>query len=638
MENNLAPTNLSPDDKRRVEALKRYQILGTPPEQTFDNIARLATQIFDLPVSLISFIDTENVFLKSNVGVEEIRNSPRSNSICTMALGTDEVMVVEDIPNLSRHLMTDPLLVAEMGFKFYAGAPLITHDGFTIGTICVIGRETRTFSEKETTMLKGLARIVMDEIELRLRGIFDAEKRVMDAARLAQLNFNNQSLIAKAPMAIGVLSGRSLKIELANPIILEVWGKTDEVIGKTLKEALPEIESQGFLKILDDVFMSGIPYYGKEVCVLLMRNATMEDVYFNFVYQPLKDGDGNTTSIMIVANEITEEMKARKALQNSERQLENMVMNSASGMAIFSGTELIVESANQPMFEIWGKTEGEALGRSLFDLFPNSLNPASTAALTHVLETRECASFPEVEVTIQTASGAKNLILNIYYVPLFDDDGEVHQIIASVSDITSIVNARKILERLHGDKEATNEFLISTIQELTSANQTMVFTHKDLESTRELLHTMLGKLPANQPGMLNSLHKIEESVQKAEEALKLAGGTDDIGIFNIDIATMTCTPTPALKKLYGYDPDEHMDFPDAMAQVTDEYRPKVMEAISLTIQNGGSFKLDFPVVGFRDRQLRWLRNFGKLDYTDGKVTHFSGVAFEIPGPELETVS
>lgn len=260
MENTLAAGYISPDDKSRVEALKRYQILGTPPEQTFDNIARLATQIFDLPVSLISFIDTENVFLKSNMGVEEIRNSPRSNSICAMALGTGEVTVVEDIPNLNQQLMTDPLLVAEMGFKFYAGAPLITHDGFTIGTICVIGRETRSFSAKETEMLKGLARIVMDEIELRLRGIFDAEKKFKDADRLAQLNFNNQSLIAKAPMAIGVLNGRELVIELANPIILEVWGKTDVVIGQTLEQALPELQGQAFLEILDNVYTSGIPF------------------------------------------------------------------------------------------------------------------------------------------------------------------------------------------------------------------------------------------------------------------------------------------------------------------------------------------------------------------------------------------
>jgi PAS domain S-box-containing protein len=439
MENNLAPGNLSADDKRRVEALQRYQILDTPPEQSFDNIARLATQIFELPVSLISFIDTENVFLKSNMGVEDIRYSPRCNSICAMALGTEEVTVVEDIPHMDQHLLTDPLLVAEMGFKFYAGAPLITYDGFTIGTICVIGRDARAFSEKESLMLKGLARIVMDEIELRLRGIFDAEKKVMDAARIAQQNFNNKSLIANAPMAIGIVTGRELIIELANPRILEVWGKTEQIIGKTLKVVLPELEGQGFLQVLDDVFTSGIPFYGKETCVLLCRHGKIEDVYFNFVYQPLKEAEGPTTSIMIVASDITEEMKARRVLQTSEKQLESMVMNSATGMAIYTGRELIVEMANQTMFDLMGKAECEVIGRSLFDLYPNSNNVTPIDTLMRVFESRETATLTEVRLTLHTLSGTRDIILNISYVPLFDDDGDVQQIIASVNDITQNV-------------------------------------------------------------------------------------------------------------------------------------------------------------------------------------------------------
>lgn len=442
MENKLAPGNLSADDNRRVEALKRYQILNTPPEQSFDNIARLATQIFDLPVSLISFIDTENVFLKSNMGVEEIRNSPRSNSICAMALGKDEVTVVEDIPKMDQHLLADPLLVAEMGFKFYAGAPLITYDGFTIGTICVIGRDARTFTEKETLMLKGLARIVMDEIELRLRGIFDAEKKVIDAARIAQQNFNNESLIANAPMAIGILRSRDMIVELANPKILEVWGKTENVIGKPLREALPELEGQSFLQILDDVFITSEPYYGNEACVLLYRNGQLEDVYFNFVYQPLKDDDGITTSIMIVATEITEQMKERKLLQSSERHLENMVMNSSTGMAVYTGKDLIVETVNQPMCKMMGMTAEEVIGKSLFKLYPDFANVSTIDVLIQIFKTRLPASMHEVDIMVDQGSGPRSMILNINYVPIFDDEGEVHQIIASVNDVTHNVQGR----------------------------------------------------------------------------------------------------------------------------------------------------------------------------------------------------
>lgn len=167
MENIFGISTTSADDAHRVEALKRYSILNTPPEKLFDDIARLATQFFDLPVGLISFVDTENVFLKSNIGVEGIRNSPRNSSICAMAVLTDEVTVLENIPDIDPCALLDPLLAGELGYKFYAGAPLVTPDGFRIGTICVIGKHPRTFSEKEKEILKSLGRIVMHEIELR---------------------------------------------------------------------------------------------------------------------------------------------------------------------------------------------------------------------------------------------------------------------------------------------------------------------------------------------------------------------------------------------------------------------------------------------------------------------------------------
>lgn len=170
-EENMEFNKTPKDDQHRIEALKRYNIFGTPSEKSFDNIAELATDFFDVPISLVTFVDTENVFLKSNVGIEEIRMSPRNNSLCSMALLDDDVTVFNDIANIDPRLLSDPITAAELGFKFYAGAPLITHDGFRIGTICVMDTKTRMFSEKDKRLLKKMATIVMDEIELRLNNI-----------------------------------------------------------------------------------------------------------------------------------------------------------------------------------------------------------------------------------------------------------------------------------------------------------------------------------------------------------------------------------------------------------------------------------------------------------------------------------
>lgn len=101
--------------------------------------------------------------------MEQFTKVPRANSICSKAMLNDEVTVLEDIPNADTCFLTDPYLAGEMGFKFYAGSPLVTYDGFRIGTICVLGMEVRQFSEKEKTILQALGRIVMDEIEIRVK-------------------------------------------------------------------------------------------------------------------------------------------------------------------------------------------------------------------------------------------------------------------------------------------------------------------------------------------------------------------------------------------------------------------------------------------------------------------------------------
>lgn len=333
-------------EQERVDALKRYQILDTAPERSFDNLVKLATQFFNLPISSISFIDTENAFVKAITGVERVSQVPRSSTLCSLALESDDVLVFEDVRNLDPCLFVDAVFIAELGFKFYAGAPIITHDGFRIGTLCIIGSEIREFTLREAELLKSLARIAMDEIELRLTGMAEADLKISSMTKQIQDTFNNQLFIAKAPIAIGVLSGANMVIELANEKILEVWGKTEEVLGKPISVALPELEGQYFLGIMDEVYDTGVPYYGREECATLLRNEVLEDVYFNFVYEPLKDAAGKVINIMIVATEITDQIVAKKALELNEQQLKGDLMEEMNANQALSQTIKELDSAN----------------------------------------------------------------------------------------------------------------------------------------------------------------------------------------------------------------------------------------------------------------------------------------------------
>lgn len=503
--------NTSSNEQHRLDALQHYQIIDTPPERSFDNIGKLATQFFDLPVAMISFIDTENVFLKTAIGIDITKSIPRSNSLCSLTLLKNELTVFENIPEIDHCFPTDGISAADYGFKFYAGIPLVTRTGFSIGVICVMGMETRRFSAKEEAVFKNLAVVVMDEIELRLQGKLEAEKDLLNATRQTQLNSSHQSLIAHAPVAIAIVTGSELTIEIANLKILEFWGKTDAIVGKTMMEALPELDEQRYSRIFEEIYTSGNPFYGSEVSVSLFRNDALEDVYFNFVLQPLKDETGITKSIMIVATEITEQIKARKLIEQKEEMLEKRVMDSIAGMSVFRGRDLIVESVNQQVLDVWSKSAEEVIGKPLYELFPNHLSDTFPAILVDIFDNHLPVNLYEVEFKFDSPEGEKTFIMNVTYTPLFDKEGNVHQISANAYDVTEMINTRNLFEQAQIEQQATNQTLIKAIQKFAAANKEMLTSNKDLEQTQEILKSTLDKLPIGQPLIRNTLIQVSES-------------------------------------------------------------------------------------------------------------------------------
>lgn len=165
MENEL--NAISYNDRLRAEELKRLQILDTPQEATFDSIAKLATEIFNVSACLISLVDIDTVFFKSGIGVGEERKHPRSISLCSMAILNSEVTIFQDIQT-APCILASAETAGELGLKFYAAAPLTTLTGLRIGTIGILDKDSRSFTDKDQQLLKSLAKIVMEVMELRI--------------------------------------------------------------------------------------------------------------------------------------------------------------------------------------------------------------------------------------------------------------------------------------------------------------------------------------------------------------------------------------------------------------------------------------------------------------------------------------
>ena len=163
MQNTFGIPIIPDNEEERVARLKQLQILDTPAEKSFDNVAAMAAHMFNVPIALVSFVDSDRVWFKANVGMEEVKEVSRGVSLCSLVVRNEDVSVFKNAPS-EPCLLANPLVVGEFGLRFYAGAPIKTADGYTIGSVCVVDKEPRDFTEADQRVLQHLATIVEDEI------------------------------------------------------------------------------------------------------------------------------------------------------------------------------------------------------------------------------------------------------------------------------------------------------------------------------------------------------------------------------------------------------------------------------------------------------------------------------------------
>lgn len=158
----LIPSN----ESERLAAVHRYDVLDTPPDGAFDRITALAARLFQVPISIVSIVDSDRIWFKSHHGLEADQTD-REPGLCASAILQDDPWLVNDA-RVDPRTLVNPLVAGELGFGFYAGVPLTTHDGYNLGMLCIIDHDPRGMTREQVATLGDLAALVMNELELRL--------------------------------------------------------------------------------------------------------------------------------------------------------------------------------------------------------------------------------------------------------------------------------------------------------------------------------------------------------------------------------------------------------------------------------------------------------------------------------------
>ncbi|WP_425290734.1 PAS domain-containing protein [Spirosoma linguale] len=276
----------------------------------------------------------------------------------------------------------------------------------------------------------------------------DVTQQVLSRQKIKESENRFRTLIEEAPVATCLFVGREMRVAVANELMLSFWGKDKSVLGKPLAEAVPELNGQPFLTILDEVFTTGQTYTAKNAPAELLVDGVLGTYYFDFTYKPLRDAAGVVYAIMDMAVDVTQQVIAQQQLVASEARLRSVIATAPAGMGLFVGRDLIVELPNQTFIDIVGKGPDIA-GKPLREVMPELLteNQPFLKILDDVYTTGQMFQSYGSRVDIVQHGVMTHNYYNITYTPLRDEQGQVFAILDIAIDVTEEIKGRQKLQQ-----------------------------------------------------------------------------------------------------------------------------------------------------------------------------------------------
>jgi PAS domain S-box-containing protein len=506
---------------------------------------------------------------------------------------------------------------------------------------------------------------------------YDVTSYVITRQQLQEGKQKFRDIILHAPVSIAIYRGRNAVFEFANEGYLRMMDKSyDELIGKPFFEVLPEFKGQGLEEIMDQVLTTGKPYYAKAFSASFTRHGRTDRYYSDFVYYPLRNTKGEVDGFMVILNDISDLIKSTQAIEESERQFRNLVMQSPVAMGTLLGKDLIIDLANEALLKICERTEAEAKGKKLLDAFPEFQDQPFPAWLKHVNETGEPINQSEVVAYVKNAEGKLiEKYVQLHFSPLRDAHHDVRGVIVSVNDITTQVRARKRVEenesyfRRMADNVPAIIFLWKSDGFCTYKNRQWYeytgtreeeargfswLNYVDISSRPEVQQTLFSAIKnktslkvefqlrrkdgkyrwfekavaprfddsGNIEGYIGTMTDIherklaEEQLKDAEERLRLAAEATGMATFDMDMQSFTVIYSSRLLQIFGYENEEIQNKTLPRSHFFNRIHPDDVAAVESALQRAyqtGSYNYEARLL-LPDQSIHWVKLEGKIFY------------------------
>ncbi|WP_345949227.1 ATP-binding protein [Mucilaginibacter sp. PAMB04274] len=383
-------------------------------------------------------------------------------------------------------------------------------------------------------------------------------------------------ILSLSQNATGIYTGDDLIIQMANDVMIGFWGKDRSVIGKPLAEAVPELEGQPFVGLLQDVWRTGITYEAKDTPAELLVDGKLQTFYFDFAYRAIKNDLGEIECILHTAVDVTKLQQINESYQQSLQQLQasedllnQFIQQVPAGVAIYTGPDLIYKSVN-PGYKQFVPNR-ELIGRSVLEALPELVGTPVEQALRNTYATGQNFYVHDMLIPLSDYEGGptRDRYFAVSYLAYRDQYGKIAGLFGFALETTEQVKARKATEKLN----------------------------------REL--------------------------QISEESLRLSVEAARLGTYSVDLESGIVTVNEYCREIFGLAPDYLFTAQIGLSMI-EEDEERVREAMNEAIGNDTVFDEQYRIIRKTDNSMRWIRSVGRASKsTLDQKPLFRGILLDI---------